>query len=313
MQLFFVLSGFVFYYVYKERISNREISSKDFFVARFSRLYPLHFVTLLFVTSLMLIGHVTVTPNAGNIMFVTNLYQFLFNVSLLHNIFGIGGINSPTWSLSIEIFAYFLFFVIAWNSKGKKFLFALPVVIGIILYNAKIDKVFILQQNYIRVLPGFFMGCLTYEVYKHCLRGILKTVSEIVCAFIVVVTIILAYISGVKYIGNNHIFYSLFLFPSLIITVLNTDFIRKFFEFKFFKWLGDLSFSIYLIHMGLLLSMHLVAWLAGIDASVFGSRKVFFGYIAVVLAVSHLSHYRFEMPLQKFIRDKYYAHSKKAT
>lgn len=49
VELFYVLSGFVFFFVYYEAISQARTTASAFFVARFSRLYPLYAVTLLFV------------------------------------------------------------------------------------------------------------------------------------------------------------------------------------------------------------------------------------------------------------------------
>src|SRR5690242_14476483 len=49
VELFFCLSGFVFYWLYSQPISNGLVSTREFFVLRFSRLYPLHFATLALV------------------------------------------------------------------------------------------------------------------------------------------------------------------------------------------------------------------------------------------------------------------------
>lgn len=46
VQFFWVLSGFVFMHVYANKIS---VTSKKFFLSRFARLYPLHFITLITV------------------------------------------------------------------------------------------------------------------------------------------------------------------------------------------------------------------------------------------------------------------------
>jgi peptidoglycan/LPS O-acetylase OafA/YrhL len=49
VSLFFSLSGFVFYWLYSLKVTEGKISAWEFAVLRFSRLYPLHFVTLLVV------------------------------------------------------------------------------------------------------------------------------------------------------------------------------------------------------------------------------------------------------------------------
>lgn len=42
VDLFFLLSGFIFFRLYSQRIENRDISAARFSAHRFSRLYPLH-------------------------------------------------------------------------------------------------------------------------------------------------------------------------------------------------------------------------------------------------------------------------------
>ena len=45
---FYLLSGFIFFNFYLEKIYKKEICFKKFALLRFSRLYPLHFFTLLY-------------------------------------------------------------------------------------------------------------------------------------------------------------------------------------------------------------------------------------------------------------------------
>ncbi len=59
VQLFFVLSGFVFYFIYYDKVRSRSVSGYDFLILRFSRLYPLYFVTLIYVAVVQLKAHST--------------------------------------------------------------------------------------------------------------------------------------------------------------------------------------------------------------------------------------------------------------
>src|SRR5215469_11387642 len=52
VDVFFGISGLVFYYLYSEAVYNRSVSWRQFWWLRFSRLYPLHFVTLLYVAAM---------------------------------------------------------------------------------------------------------------------------------------------------------------------------------------------------------------------------------------------------------------------
>jgi Predicted acyltransferases len=49
VDLFFCLSGFVFYWLYSAKVKTGAVTAARFTVLRFSRLYPLHFVTLMAV------------------------------------------------------------------------------------------------------------------------------------------------------------------------------------------------------------------------------------------------------------------------
>ena len=46
VQFFFLLSGFIFFKLYLNKIKNKNISFYNFLILRISRLYPLHFLTL---------------------------------------------------------------------------------------------------------------------------------------------------------------------------------------------------------------------------------------------------------------------------
>ncbi|MBW8881725.1 MAG: acyltransferase, partial [Asticcacaulis sp.] len=49
VELFFSISGYVFFWLYAEAVSERRVGLRSFFIARFSRLYPLFFLTFILV------------------------------------------------------------------------------------------------------------------------------------------------------------------------------------------------------------------------------------------------------------------------
>ncbi len=104
--LFWCLSGFVLAATY----IGKQVSIGKFFVWRFSRLYPLHFVTLLYVAvtqwaALTLTG--TFVGTAANDLphFVEHL--FLASSWSMDPDFSF---NTPIWSVSVEVLVYALFF-----------------------------------------------------------------------------------------------------------------------------------------------------------------------------------------------------------
>jgi peptidoglycan/LPS O-acetylase OafA/YrhL len=52
VQVFWSISGYIFFWKYRDAIAKRLTSGRKFFFLRFSRLYPLHFATLLLVAAL---------------------------------------------------------------------------------------------------------------------------------------------------------------------------------------------------------------------------------------------------------------------
>ena len=78
VDLFFSLSGFIFYWLYARRVAEIEISATKFMQLRFSRLYPLHLATLLIVVFLQM-----VSMNSRGSYFVysnNDIYHFVLNL-----------------------------------------------------------------------------------------------------------------------------------------------------------------------------------------------------------------------------------------
>ncbi len=107
VELFWVISGFVFTHVYLRAPT----SLKRFAMARFARLYPLHSFTLLGVAvlqwlSLMQAGHWQIYGNNTAWYFLFQLFMASHWTNLSQGL----SFNGPIWSVSLEIGAYFVFF-----------------------------------------------------------------------------------------------------------------------------------------------------------------------------------------------------------
>ena len=108
VELFWIISGFVFSHVYRAKI----VSAWEFFSFRFARLYPLHFACLLYmailqILSLNLVNHWQIYGN-------NNLRHFFLQVIMMPNTlkFSRGlSYDGPILSVSIEVVAYFIFFI----------------------------------------------------------------------------------------------------------------------------------------------------------------------------------------------------------
>jgi peptidoglycan/LPS O-acetylase OafA/YrhL len=111
VSFFFVLSGFILTYAYYSKLKNgskHRIAS--FYISRVAKLYPLHLVILLFALpaaiqtfNLLFPDHTTVKFLAIGLAHVTLLQSFIPNLSAAF------AFNTVAWSISTELFFYMLF------------------------------------------------------------------------------------------------------------------------------------------------------------------------------------------------------------
>jgi peptidoglycan/LPS O-acetylase OafA/YrhL len=114
VQVFWAISGFIFFYKYADAIYARSISLYRFIVLRFTRLYPLHFVTLLAVA--MLQSLFAAHHGGQSYVYAENdRFHFLLNLLMVpHWGYQHGwSFNAPMWSVSVEEFSYLAFFMVA--------------------------------------------------------------------------------------------------------------------------------------------------------------------------------------------------------
>jgi peptidoglycan/LPS O-acetylase OafA/YrhL len=132
VSFFYVLSGFVLTYVYPkiEDVS----AAKQFYLARFARIWPAHITAFatLFIIFLPSSLHQIMQP--GNVLIGT------LNILLIQAWFPRADIffsfNSVTWAVSVEVFFYLLFPVMIMNFEKTwrgKLLAAFLIVVGLVI------------------------------------------------------------------------------------------------------------------------------------------------------------------------------------
>jgi peptidoglycan/LPS O-acetylase OafA/YrhL len=212
---------------------------------------------------------------------------------------------------------YLLFFILARNARSNKnFLTgaAAFVCAGVLLGALKQFGFNFPILGVCQGMIGFFSGCITAGIYNHCARN--KKSGRIVTAacvcmilasfflsaapgYIPVFSAFLAYSS----MGYWVMVYTFLLFPPLIFVVLRIKLLSRAFSVKPLRYLGQISYSIYLIHFPA--AFFIVTADELLDLKINYSKSiVFFAYMALVLLLSHFSHFRFEIPVQAWIRKK---------
>ena len=162
---FFQLSGFVFFWLYREKVESGKCSGYKFAVLRFARLYPLHALTLLIVLVLQivharLIGSYFVYPR-------NDAYHFALHAAFVsHWGFESGhSFNAPIWSVSIEIGLYCIFFLYC--------LVRIPNAVKLLLVLFGTVLVIKLGLGGLRWPPAilaFFLGGVTYGLVNTYLK-----------------------------------------------------------------------------------------------------------------------------------------------
>jgi peptidoglycan/LPS O-acetylase OafA/YrhL len=301
VDLFFCLSGFIFYWLYSEKIWTRETSMKEFVVLRFSRLYPLHFLTLLIVVAgqrvlLWLTGSVFVFSN-------NDPYHFLLQLVFASNWgFERGySFNGPIWSVSVEVLIYAVFCLLCLGNFRRWWQLAILTGFGYFLNR-------IGHGNLGKGFFSFFAGGMGFYVFIRIWR---RTPSRVTLQKLAATTGLLwALVMTNMYVKDafGHVlvkpprfFFELVLYPLTLITLALWEAHRGTLGRRV-AFLGHLSYSSYLLHFPLQMLFVGVAFGLAIPRTFFCTPYALGLFIATLIGVSLSSYYYFERPVQSLIR-----------
>lgn len=300
--LFWAISGFIFFWKYSIPISERTISFRKFFVLRFSRLYPLHLATFLLVAILQ---YFYFREHGWYFVYQANTWgyavQHLFFVSGWQGS-AIQSFNGPVWSVSVEIFVYFIFFIAAFLMRlnwGGTLLVFIFIAIG----NSFASP----ASGILGCATIFFWGGIIYHAYEAIRpwRRIYKWAIFLVPAVLLGARACFRNYTGSTSVLNGwagmeliQIATILGLFLMLFESAPQDSFVGK------FSFVGNLTYSSYLLHFPVQLATVLVLDHLGIARSIFSTTPVFLLYLGGVLALAFLAYVYFEHPAQNWLRGK---------
>jgi len=176
VDFFFVLSGFVIAYNYQARLGEG-FGVGNYMARRLARIYPAHFVMLLLMLGYELLklayqsgGTSTVEPAFGD-----NTVERLLASFALIQAMGLdeGSFwNSPSWSISTEVWTYLLFGVIfLWLRRSRGWIVACTMAVialsyGAILLNPEREYLSVESDfGFFRCLIGFGLGVLCFNAW----------------------------------------------------------------------------------------------------------------------------------------------------
>jgi len=301
VNLFFCLSGFVFFWLYEKQITDGAMSFIEFSLLRFSRLYPLHFATLLLVAYGQAV-HVSLTKTVFVYGF-NDAYHFLLNL-VFASAWGfdqVPSFNGPVWSVSIEVLLYGIFFVVCRRGMTRVVvLFALSFGVG-----GVVSKFSLPLGN---GLACFFVGGLAFRAYAVLVEKKFNNQALIVALILAFMAWLLTILGAGdkpqfetgKYDFVPRLFPIYVLYPLTLIATALAETRWKF--GKRFAWLGDISYSLYLIHFPLQLAVVILVIRMKVYPGIFYSPIFFVFFVAVLILLSFASHRYLEIPAQHWIR-----------
>ena len=289
VDFFFLLSGFVIQLSWGGRVA--EGRTRDFFLARFARIYPLH---------LLMLGAFA-AYHAAAVAFGDALLQdqepvYLVLSLLLVQNWGFTAEtawNVPAWSISAETAAYLLFpgLLVLLRPRGRPLwlLCCLLVALSALVHGffAVFDYPFpdaVAQTGLVRCLGQFAMGVLVAELYRRYQaqrRLGLYLVAAAACLAIAWST------AGVPVMPLAWAALTLGLALSR----------GRLLAARPFVWLGRISYATYLSHYFILMLFKL----AFLDAGETFTLPVAGGYLAAVLLASAFLYHRVELPAQRLL------------
>jgi peptidoglycan/LPS O-acetylase OafA/YrhL len=308
VDLFFTLSGFIFYWLYSRRVAERHISTGQFALLRFSRLYPLHLATLLLVA----LGQYWMLRERGSffVYSVNDVRSFFLNL-LFASSWGIErdfSFNGPAWSVSVEVLLYALFFAYCRFLPIRASILAVSSLFG-----------FFVVENYLfevgRGVCSFFAGGCAFLVYQAIIASrrvgaITKwiaggAVGAWAITFIVrhFPALVLYFDAGTRGIilGAMAMWSVIVLFPLTILALALAETHRGTLG-KRISFLGDISYSSYLLHFPLQFFFFAVVTSLTTDRSIFYAPWFMLLFFVVLLSISFCSYRYFELPAQTLLR-----------
>lgn len=297
VDFFFILSGFVL----SHALIRRPVSAAEFAWARLARLYPLHLLTLIALVCLV----------AGLLANPPRHYSheaLALNLVLMQGVWAldIHAWNFPSWSISVEVAINFL--LLYPIVRTRNVLLAVAVVLAswlaiLLAWGPVFDKFNVqpipgtyLAGGLLRGSGGIVLGYLLYEAYLRLRPRFVRqpAVGLATCFELVAIGLLLLSLF------DNGMVWDLMPTPlsALLILQMATmpGHVSRALQGPLFAFLGNISYSIYLVHVPLFLVFVGTHLLTVADKTF---SPIWFIYLALMLVLSAISYRYFEQPAQR--------------
>jgi peptidoglycan/LPS O-acetylase OafA/YrhL len=247
VNFFFVLSGFVLYHIYADRLGTGA-QLKRFVIARICRLYPLHLATLLFALLFECVKWAMEQRGIGSGSFTgaRDPSEILPNLLLLQSWwsgFYQYSFNYPSWSISVEFYLYLIFALVTVLLPGlSRQVFLATATLGFV---ALYFKSTLFSEGALMGLGSFFAGAMTYRVYA---RFKDLQVPPGWATLLEALSLLTVYLAVTYSEPSQHLSLSLLFCVVIWIFAFEAGGLSRLLHTTPFKWAGARSFSIYMTH-----------------------------------------------------------------
>ena len=304
VSFFFFLSGTVLYLTYGEK---SRINTRQFYLKRFARIYPVYVVAFLITLILGMIVLNAYPKGLAIILQLLSLHAWYPGSCL--------SINFPGWSISVEVFFYLLFPLILYILR--KLSFAKQVVLILLVWAISLFQHYYFI-NHLHLTPGpesdqfllyfplwhlntFLFGILAGILIQRLRNSDtlnLNTARLMYVLGIVLFVLILVTNNPIKPLVHNGGMSPIFLLIILGLA-LDRSIITKALSHKYCILLGNASYSMYILQWPIYIIL----------TQVFGNDELngisFYSYLITLITVSCLTYLYFEKGMRAFILRKW--------
>jgi peptidoglycan/LPS O-acetylase OafA/YrhL len=297
VQLFFVMSGFIFFFTYYSAIAAGQMTVWRFVVLRFSRLYPLHFATLVIVAVGQFLSY---RIDGRYIVYEFNDgWHFATQLMLASNWEWQPGhsFNGPIWSVSLEVVLYAMFFALARYLSPLTRRTAMAALAMFSL--SSVLHCFAITEVFANPAKIFFAGGVVYAIWD-AVRARCTALRLAITGSSAVAAMTSVWLYTFWASGSQQLY--LIGFPASILCVAM---LQDWFPNlgRRVRVIGDITYATYLVHFPLQLVILLAAKQFNLVID-FYSSVTFVLYFSSVVLVSILTYHFFELPMQQFCRRK---------
>lgn len=296
VDIFFVLSGFIIYYIHSNDQTGI-IPAKNFYTKRFLRVYPIYWIVLL-----LLLPVYYIIPSFGEEAYKNPaliIKSFLLIPQELN-------ILNVSWTLSHEILFYIIFGFVLYNRKTwVKLLFGAWIIVSMFLLVFKPESG-IINFVFSPLNIEFAMGILIAYII-----GVYKGKFDKSSILLGSILLLLTMVNDTVGLVDLHRVIA-FGIPSafIIYGAVALEQKHNIIIPKSLKYLGDASYSIYLTHYALLSAVNKV--FVGLNLFNLLGNTLAITFIVLITVLSGcIFHSLIEKPLLKLLRKKMVVSTKK--